>query len=110
MLYVEADNTIKLTRGDTAYLEVPLVDDVTGEPYEMQSGDTLTLSVKKTVKDAECCFSKVVRGTNIFKIVQADTADCEFTKYKYDIQLDTANGDTFTVIETACFTILPEVT
>lgn len=110
MLYVEADNTIKLTRGDTAYLEVPLVDDTTGETYEMQPGDKLTLSVKKNVKDATCCFQKVVEGSNIFKVLPEDTAGCDFAKYKYDIQLDTAAGDTFTVIEPACFTVMPEVT
>ena len=110
MLYVDADNTIRLTRGDTAYLEVPLVDAVTGATYEMQSGDKLTLSVKKNVKDSACCFSKVVEGTNLFKILPEDTAGCEFAKYKYDVQLDTASGDTFTVIEPACFTIMPEVT
>lgn len=110
MLYIEADNTIRLTRGDTAYLEVPLVDEASGETYTMRPGDKLTLSVKRNVKDEYCCFQKVVEGSNLFKILPEDTADCDFTKYKYDVQLDTADGDTFTVIEPACFTIMPEVT
>lgn len=110
MLHIKADNTIELTRGDTAYIEVPLVYSDTGDAYEMKAGDTLTLSVKRTVKDIECCFSKVAEGTNMFKILPEDTTDCEFAKYKYDVQLNTADGDVFTVIEPACFTILPEVT
>lgn len=35
MLYVEKNGTIRLTRGDTAYLTVPIMNKVTGEAYEM---------------------------------------------------------------------------
>ena len=55
MLYIEG-NTIRLTRGDTAYLHIPLA---TPEgTYEISSTDTLTLSVKKTTRDTEYIFQK----------------------------------------------------
>lgn len=110
MLYVEENNTIKLTRGDTAYIEVPLVNDVTGEEYAMQPDDKLTFTVKRTPDDSTICFQKVLVGTNCFKICPEDTANCAFGRYKYDVQLDAASGDVFTVIEPACFTVMPEVT
>ena len=47
MLYVEADNTIRLTRGDTAYLEIPIVNDITEEEYVISLDDTITFSVKR---------------------------------------------------------------
>lgn len=116
MLYIKGTE-IQLTRGDTAYLEVPLVvkryaygqEEPTKEPYEMSADDTLRLTVKKTL-DGSICFQKTVKGNNMIKIVHEDTCDCEFGKYKYDIELTTAIGDTFTVIDTACFKVLTEVT
>ena len=110
MLYVEADNTVRLTRGDTAYLQVPIVNDVTLEPYIVAENDTLVLSVKRTVKDTEVCFQKTVKGTDIFHIKPEDTHQCEFGKYKYDVQLTTSSGEVYTVIEPTCFEILTEVT
>jgi hypothetical protein len=110
VLYIDPNNTIRLTRGDTAYLDIDIVEDSTGEPYEMKAGDTLTLSVKCTVNDAECCFCKTVEQTKLIVINPEDTAHLQFGKYKYDVQLNTAAGEVFTVIEPACFTIMPEVT
>ena len=102
-------NNIKLTRGDTAYLSVPITM-ANGEPYEMQSTDTLTLSVKKWLTDTEYKFQKTSIGTNTFHIEPSDTKNLEFRKYVYDIQLQTAEGDVFTVIPTSEFEILTEVT
>lgn len=113
MLYVESDGTIKLTRGDTAYLEVPvnmILEDGTTTPYEIKAGDTMRLSVKKNTSDEEYCFQKEVVSTSLFKIEPEDTGHCEFGKYKYDVELTTAEGDVYTVIEETPFRILPEVT
>lgn len=109
MLQVLDDNTIKLTRGDTAYLEVPIINDTTGESYQMQPGDVLTFGVKKTIKEDSCCLLKTISGTNVFKILPEDTADFSFTSYKYDVQLTTADGDVFTIINNATFSVMPEV-
>lgn len=108
MLYIDGNN-IKLTRGDTAYLTVP-IKTALGEDYVVQAGDTLTLSVKKKSTDNNYVFQKVLDGSNTFHIEPQDTAGIEFGKYKYDIQLNTANGDVYTIIDVSTFTILEEVT
>lgn len=110
MFLIQEDGVIKLTRGDTAYLNVEITNDISGEPYEMDPADTLTLTVKKTVKDTDICFQKTIKGSTEFKIVPEDTAHCSFAKYKYDIQLKRANGDIHTVVVPTSFCILEEVT
>lgn len=108
MLYIDGNN-IKLTRGDTAYLTVPITMD-NGEEYTIQNGDTLVMSVKRNVNDAEYCFQKFVQSDNTIHIEPDDTALMSFGKYKYDIQLNKADGDVFTLIDVAVFEVLAEVT
>ena len=88
MLKVKGNN-IKLTRGDTAYLTVPITDTVSAEEY---------------------LFQKVIQGSNVFKILPTDTSDLRYGTYIYDVQLDMANGDRFTIIEPSNFEITSEVT
>lgn len=107
MLYINGTD-IQLTRGDTAYLTVSLI--FNGEEYVMSSSDTLTLSVKKNVNNAEYVFSKSVTGGNEIHIEPADTAALAFGKYKYDVQLNTSDGDVYTVIPPSVFELLVEVT
>ena len=107
MLYIEG-NTIRMTRGDTVYLTVPLTS--TTEAYERGPGDPLTLSVKKSERDTEYLFQKVSTGNNTFHIEPADTAALAFGKYKYDVQLNTSDGDVYTVIPPSIFELLVEVT
>lgn len=110
MLIIQTDGVIKLTRGDTAYLTIDILNEVTGEPYVMNPDDTLTLTVKHSVNDADICFQKDVQGTLDIKINPEDTADCAFDKYVYDVQLTQANGDVYTVVVPTPFYILEEVT
>ena len=109
MLYVLPDKTIRLTRGDTAYLTIPITT-ATEEEYVMAAGDTLTLSVKKSLSDTKYLMQKTVVGANTLKIEPSDTNALAFTKYKYDVQLTTEGGDVFTIIDVSVFEILPEVT
>lgn len=107
MLYING-NTIKLTRGDTAFLRVPITRE--GEEYVVQPTDTLAFSVKKNVRDENFTFQKVVTGDNLVHIEPTDTAGFPFGSYKYDIQLTTSSGDVFTIVDVSTFEILPEVT
>lgn len=113
MLHVDTStNYIKLTRGDTAYIRVPIVNidqDGNETEYVMDNEDTLTLTVRLPSDDT-ICFQKVVAGDNIFHIFPEDTNNMDFCKCKYDVQLDMANGDVFTVVGLAYFEILEEVT
>lgn len=110
MLYVEADGTVKLTRGDTARLSVNIVNDVTKQNYEVQATDVLVMSIKKNIKDETTCVKKSVTGSNVFHILPTDTHDLAFGKYVYDVEITTANNDVYTVIGPCTFEVLKEVT
>lgn len=109
MLYID-DKTIKLTRGDTARLAVPIINLANNGEYTMESGDILYFTVKKTAKDSDFLFQKSVTGSNSIHIRPEDTADLSFGKYKYDVQLTTATGDVYTVIEPSTFEVMEEIT
>lgn len=110
MLYVSTDGSISLTRGDTARLSVAIHNSITVTDYDMQPNDTLTLSVKKSVRNDELCFQKVSHGANTFRIDPEDTKSLSFGKYVYDVQLTTENSEVYTIIEPSKFVILEEVT
>ena len=110
MLYVLDDGTIQLTRGDTARLSTVISNGATGQPYEIQPNDVLTLTVKKTVKDLEPRFQKTITGTNVFHILPTDTHCLEFGKYVYDVHITTEASDVYTVVGPCTFEILKEVT
>ena len=109
MLYID-DKTIKLTRGDTARLTVPIINLANNGEYTMESGDILYFTVKKTAKDSDFLFQKSITGSNSIHIRPEDTADLSFGKYKYDVQLTTATGDVYTVIEPSTFEVMEEIT
>lgn len=110
MLYILDDNTIKITRGDTAKLTISISNDLNSSNYVIGEHDTLVLTVKKSVKDPTCCFQKVIRGSNVFNIKPTDTNSLDFGKYKYDVQLTTESEEVYTIIEPSVFEILQEVT
>lgn len=110
MFKVHHDGTIELTRGDTAVLDVGIVNETTGEPYGIQPADEVTISLKRHTSDPEPCLQKTVTGSGTLHIKPEDTSRLYFGEYVYDIQLTTALGDVYTVCGPAVFEILPEVT
>lgn len=109
MLHIESDGTIKLTRGDTARLTVPITNELDSSEYVMGEEDILTFTIKKTVKDNDPLVQVTSKGNNQFYIAPDDTKPLAFGNYKYDVQLTTAAGDVYTVIEPSVFEVLPEV-
>lgn len=109
MLKIGFGNTVSLTKGDTAYLKVDIKNDANGDVYEVRDGDTLTMTVKKDF-NSNPAFQKKISGGVEFHIKPQDTTGLDVGKYKYDVQLDTADGDVFTVIAPSTFEILEEVT
>lgn len=107
------NNTIQLTRGDTARLTVDVCYEDTNRrkhPYQIEDTDTLTLSVKKNTSKFKPLFQKVVKGGAEFHIEPKDTENLDFGKYKYDVQLNKANGEVYTVITPSVFEVMQEVT
>lgn len=110
MLYVQSDGTIRLTRGDTADLEVQLQNLDTKDEYSIKTTDKVTLSIKKSTKDDAPLVQKSVTGSNVINILPEDTSTLPFGKYKYDVQLETLDHQIYTVIEPSTFVIMEEVT
>lgn len=109
MFSVLENNTIQLTRGDTARLTVDIVDDK-GEKYIVKENDVMVLTVKKATIDTDYCLQKSIKGSNTIHIEPKDTAGLGFLKYKYDVQMTTAEGDVYTVVAPSTFELLEEVT
>jgi uncharacterized protein YfaS (alpha-2-macroglobulin family) len=110
MLYVNTDGSIRLTRGDTARLTVDITNNTDGGEYTLENSDVLTLTVKKNVNETTAYIQKTITGSNVFYIEPSDTESMTFGSYKYDVQLTTAGGDVYTIIEPSKFEIMQEVT
>lgn len=90
------DGIIYLTRGDSASLSVSLTDQ-SGTAYTMQTGDTLTLTVRAMPNDeSEVVLHKVSTSSTI-TIDHDDTKDEDIGQYSADIQLTLTDGHVFTV-------------
>lgn len=99
---------IQLTRGDTARITVAVTIDE-GQPYTLQEDDKLIFTVKKEYTDETALIEKEITGQNLFHIKPEDTKGLNFGRYKYDVQLKTADGDNYTVVADKVFTITNEV-
>lgn len=106
-----SNNDVSLTRGDTARLTVPTYVTINDEkqPYTVKEDDVLTLTVKKDYADEVPLIEKKITGSNMFHIKPEDTKELDFGTYKYDVQLTTADGDNYTVIDDKKFNITKEV-
>lgn len=102
-------NDIHLTRGDTAYIFVPITF-TDGSAYTMQDGDKLEFSAKKYISADAYIIHKEISSDGVFKLEPSDTASLDYGKYVYDVQLTKANGDVHTVITPSRFYVEEEVT
>ena len=111
MIQVANDNSIELTRGDSAYIRVPIfLNNGEGDEYFLDPLDKLIFSLKKSISDTEYAFQKKLTGDNVFHIEPKDTKDLEYGSYRYDVELITKTGDVFTVIPPTSFKLTSEVT
>ena len=111
VLTVDKDNTIHLTRGDTARFSLGrIVNTITNTNYTPTAEDTVTMTIKKTVLQADPCVQIIVPGGEVLHIKPEDTKAMTFGKYVYDIQITMADGDVYTIIPPTTFELLKEVT
>jgi len=112
MLYIENDGTIRLTRGDTAYFGVSIIDSSTGTEYEPSDDDVILFTIKKSVNASDSLIQKKFGevNNNLFKLLPEDTSDLRYGRYQYDVQLTRGNGDVYTVIPPTVFEVMKEVT
>ena len=111
VLIVDKDNTIHLTRGDTARFSIgQIVNTITNTNYTPTAEDTVTMTIKKTVLQADPFVQIIVPGGEVLHIKPEDTKAMAFGKYVYDIQITMADGDVYTIIPPTTFDLLKEVT
>jgi hypothetical protein len=100
-------NEVRMTRGDTAIFDLEITDPA-GEPYELQDGDVVRFTIRKTPGSGDIFVSKT-GGIEII-IDPADTAKIPFGRYCYDVELTKADGTVDTIIPPTKFEICEEVT
>lgn len=109
---------INLTRGDTAALHIEITRehaDGTQTPYVMAGSDRLTLTAKKGQLRPDEMLKVTTVGSAVIEIRPEDTKKLPAGDYVYDIQLETAAGDVYTIIGpgtagvNASMRLLPEV-
>lgn len=102
------NNTITLTRGDTAVLKLDITDDK-GNPYKLTDGDVVIFTLKKSVMERDVIFQKSMVDGKII-IQPQDTAGLEYGQYFYDVELTKDDGFVATVIPPHRLVISEEVT
>ena len=89
---------IYLTRGDSLYCTVHLVDD-DGNEYVPEEGARLRFAVKKDYSDNVKLIEKEIpTDTMVLYLTPADTKELPFGRYVFDVEITLADGDVFTVI------------
>ena len=102
-------NAILITRGDTMTITLVLTDD-TGYPYELHEGDIVYFRVKKSAMAEDVLIEKVINNEDLTtELVEADTRDLAFGKYRYEVEVVTVEDDHYTVIKNAPFIITEEL-
>lgn len=102
---------ISITRGDTPSFSIEILD-TAGRPYELQEGDKLTFSVKRSVKVTDPILLQKVMDSSTgphFHLTQSDTS-LAYGSYVYDVELATADGYVCTVVKPDSLTVTAEVT
>ena len=107
MLKIGRDNTISLTRGDTARINLAIMAS-DGSAYDYSS-DAVVFTVKASTVASDHLIQKTVTDGVIY-IAPEDTAGMSYKEYVYDVQLTTVGGDVCTVVPPAKFIVEPEVT
>ena len=110
MFFVEKNNDIVLTRGDTLLLQIKIMKE--GKPYTPEPGDSIRFAMKKnyTDTDDEVVLVKTIPiDTLILEIEPQDTKHLPMrSKYVYDIEFTDRFGRVDTFIK-GIFTVGEEV-
>lgn len=97
MLYIDEDQNITLTRGDTGIFVIAL-EDKNGEPYTPQEGDSLRFALGKNWGRDTLFTKPIPLDTCTLEIEPADTKNLDFKKYKYDVEFTDSYGHVTTIL------------
>lgn len=113
-MIVDKYGNISMTRGDTEFMDVVMIDKPTGNLLKFEEGDTVYFSVKRTVNDFEYIIQKKIVDfeDGIAKVIisHEDTRYLEYGRYVYDVQVTDKNGIVSTIVRPSIFEIATEVT
>ena len=102
-----------VTRGDSAY---PTLETKDGSGQVINPSDLGTVRVQVRTQEAgpgELLFTGEVlqiNGKTVWHIRPEDTRDLEYGTYKYDVQVETVDGDVITFIPISDFVVMHEST
>ena len=110
----QSTKSITMSKGDTVNLNVAVkINDV---PYTLSDGDYIMFSIKSKNKDTLNDFPNFVSkvsnpGQNHVNIVITNEclADCQCGEFMYDIKLIYANGNVYTLMFPASFTLVETI-
>lgn len=112
-------NKIAITRGDSGYIDIGIINLDDGTEYVLQDGDTVQAQVRTVANTGELLVDSSMEngkiyidnnGKIVWHIVPDDTRNLDIGTYSYDVQLVTAGEDVFTFIENSPFKVTDEVT
>lgn len=102
------NNTITMTRGDTAVLKLDIINEQ-GIPYVPTDSDVVLFTLKRNVMEKDVIFQKSMVDGKII-IHPQDTSHLDYGSYFYDVELTKENGFVATVIPPHRLVIAEEVT
>lgn len=97
MLYIDEDQNITLTRGDTGIFNITLQNQ-NGKAYTPQEGDSLRFALSDGFGKETLVLKNIPINTCVLEIEPSDTANLKFKTYKYDVQFTSAQGRVSTII------------
>lgn len=99
---------IKLTRGDTATIYVEVYD-LDNKKYEIQSDDIVTFTMRQT-SSSPAVLTKYATEDHYIIIDSEDTVNFNSGLYRYDVQIETAEGFIYTIIQNNYLELMPDIT
>ena len=104
-------STIRLTRGDSAIIEITLAYQ-DGTAFKPERGDEIRFALKKNYADSKTLLKIEVPTEELPLLLRfrpSDTKRLDYGSYKYDLQLTRADGTVDTFIDRATFIVTEEV-
>lgn len=109
MFFIDKNQNIKLTKGDTAMMKISVCD-LAGKPYEIKDNDVITMTIKTSQSAQSAALSKVADQDHFIELSHSDTSSLAYGLYVYDVQLVTEDEKYYTIIPTRFFELTNEVT
>jgi hypothetical protein len=109
MFTIDENNTMIISKGETASFDVKIYNTETNSVYEMSATDTLTLAVKENIEDSSAIFSITSTGVPTLTFESGVTINVASGEYRYDIKLTTSGGQRYYIIKPSIFRIIPTI-